>query len=82
MTELGAEPCYKRTSGVVTKGIKRTATPSSSYDVVIPGSGSAGLTGALAAHEFGLKPVVLEKAAALGGGTVHSCDEKKSLNRE
>ena len=48
------------------------ATPSSSYDVVILGSGIAGLAGALAAHELGLKPVVLEKAATLGGGTVHS----------
>ena len=48
------------------------ATPSSSYDVVILGSGIAGLAGALAAQELGLKPVVLEKAAALGGGTVHS----------
>jgi 3-oxosteroid 1-dehydrogenase len=48
------------------------ATPSSSYDLVILGSGIAGLAGALAAHELGLKPVVLEKAAVLGGGTVHS----------
>jgi 3-oxosteroid 1-dehydrogenase len=48
------------------------ATPSSSYDVVILGSGIAGLAGALAAHELGLQSVVLEKAAALGGGTVHS----------
>jgi 3-oxosteroid 1-dehydrogenase len=48
------------------------AAPSSSYDVVILGSGIAGLAGALAAHELGLQPVVLEKAAALGGGTVHS----------
>ena len=45
------------------------------------GFGTDGLAGALAARELGLKPVVLEKAA-LGGGTVHSCDEKKSLNRE
>jgi succinate dehydrogenase/fumarate reductase flavoprotein subunit len=48
------------------------ATPSGSYDLVILGSGIAGLAGALAAHELGLQPVVLEKAAALGGGTVHS----------
>jgi glycine/D-amino acid oxidase-like deaminating enzyme len=48
------------------------ATASNSYDVVILGSGIAGLAGALAAHELGLGPVVLEKAAALGGGTVHS----------
>ena len=52
------------------------ATPSSSYDVVILGSGIAGLAGALAAHELGLKPVVLEKAAALGGGTVHSLKKR------
>jgi 3-oxosteroid 1-dehydrogenase len=48
------------------------ATPSGSYDVVILGSGIAGLAGALAAHELGLRSVVLEKAAELGGGTVHS----------
>ena len=47
-------------------------TSIASYDVVILGSGIAGLAGALAAHELGLQPVVLEKAAALGGGTVHS----------
>jgi phytoene dehydrogenase-like protein len=43
-----------------------------SYDVVILGSGIAGLAGALAAHALGLRPVVIEKAATLGGGTVHS----------
>src|SRR5580700_1467395 len=48
------------------------ARPSNSYDVVVLGSGIAGLAGALAAHELGLQPVVLEKATALGGGTVHS----------
>lgn len=48
------------------------ATASNSFDVVILGSGIAGLAGALAAHELGLQPVVLEKATALGGGTVHS----------
>jgi flavin-dependent dehydrogenase len=45
---------------------------SRSYDVVILGSGIAGLAGALAAHALGLRPVVIEKAATLGGGTVHS----------
>ncbi len=43
-----------------------------SYDVVILGSGIAGLAAALAARALGLRPVVLEKAATLGGGTVHS----------
>src|ERR1700726_278926 len=42
------------------------------YDVVVLGSGIAGLAGALAAHELGLRPVVLEKAATLGGGTINS----------
>jgi 3-oxosteroid 1-dehydrogenase len=42
------------------------------WDLVILGSGIAGLAGALAAHELGLRPVVLEKASTLGGGTVHS----------
>jgi 3-oxosteroid 1-dehydrogenase len=32
----------------------------------------AGLAGALAAHDLGLRPLVLEKASTLGGGTVHS----------
>ena len=45
---------------------------SRSYDLVILGSGIAGLAAALAAHALGLQPVVLEKAATLGGGTVHS----------
>ena len=42
------------------------------WDVVILGSGIAGLAGALAAHELGLRPIVLEKASTLGGGTVNS----------
>jgi 3-oxosteroid 1-dehydrogenase len=42
------------------------------WDVVILGSGVAGLAAALAAHEMGLRPLLLEKAATLGGGTVSS----------
>src|SRR5207253_6641535 len=45
---------------------------SAAWDVVILGSGIAGLAGALAARELGLRPLVLEKAPTLGGGTVHS----------
>jgi 3-oxosteroid 1-dehydrogenase len=41
-------------------------------DVVILGSGAAGLAAALAAHEMGLRPLVLEKASTLGGRTVDS----------
>src|SRR5262249_38371561 len=53
MKELGAD--NPATSGfrVRWRGVKRMATPSSSYDVIIIGSGIAGLTGALAAHELG-----------------------------
>jgi succinate dehydrogenase/fumarate reductase flavoprotein subunit len=39
------------------------------FDVVVVGSGIAGLATALAARELGLRPVMLEKAAKLGGGT-------------
>jgi 3-oxosteroid 1-dehydrogenase len=45
---------------------------SDKWDVVILGSGVAGLAAALAARELGMRPVVLEKASTLGGGTVHS----------
>jgi len=47
-------------------------TASDAWDVVVLGSGIAGLAGALAAHELGLRPIVLEKAKTLGGGTVNS----------
>ena len=42
------------------------------YDVIVLGSGIAGLAGALAAHEMGQRAIVLEKATLLGGGTVNS----------
>src|SRR5262245_1880196 len=43
-----------------------------SYDVVVIGSGIGGVATALAARESGLRPVLLEKAAKLGGGTSFS----------
>jgi succinate dehydrogenase/fumarate reductase flavoprotein subunit len=42
------------------------------YDVVVIGSGIAGVATALAAREAGLRPVLIEKAAKLGGGTAFS----------
>jgi 3-oxosteroid 1-dehydrogenase len=47
-------------------------TSSNDPDVVILGSGAAGLAAALAAHEMGLLPLVIEKASTLGGRTVDS----------
>jgi 3-oxosteroid 1-dehydrogenase len=42
------------------------------YDVVVVGSGVAGLSAALVAHEAGLRTVVVEKADRLGGSTTYS----------
>lgn len=42
------------------------------FDVVIAGSGFAGLTAALAADVLGLKTIVLEKATDFGGGSAFS----------
>jgi 3-oxosteroid 1-dehydrogenase len=43
-----------------------------SFDVVVLGSGIAGLAAALAAARMGARPLLLEKARELGGITVHS----------
>ena len=42
------------------------------YDLVIAGSGSGALTAAIAAHDAGLKPIILEKSDRIGGGTAYS----------
>lgn len=39
------------------------------YDVIVIGSGSAGLTSAIRATELGLKPVIFEKMPSVGGDT-------------
>lgn len=42
------------------------------YDVVIIGSGGAGLTSAIQAYELGLSPVILEKMDKIGGNTTRA----------
>ncbi|WP_436491975.1 3-oxosteroid 1-dehydrogenase [Actinokineospora sp. HUAS TT18] len=42
------------------------------YDVVVVGSGAAGMTAALAAAHRGLRTVLIEKAATFGGSTARS----------
>ncbi|MDP9117645.1 MAG: 3-oxosteroid 1-dehydrogenase [Actinomycetota bacterium] len=46
--------------------------PEDEYDVVIVGSGAAGMTAALTAADRGLSTVVIEKAAHFGGSTARS----------
>jgi 3-oxosteroid 1-dehydrogenase len=46
--------------------------PSAEFDVIVAGSGAAGMTAALAAAHLGATVVVLEKTAAFGGSTARS----------
>jgi len=41
-------------------------------DVVVVGAGFGGLATAIAAAEFGLRVVVIERTAKIGGSTSHS----------
>jgi 3-oxosteroid 1-dehydrogenase len=47
-------------------------TEPAEFDVVVAGSGAAGMTAALTAAELGLNVVVIEKAGAFGGSTARS----------
>src|SRR5258707_1666072 len=42
------------------------------FDVIVLGSGIAGLAAALAAHQHGLRPLLIEKADLIGGTTSDS----------
>src|SRR5215831_3432662 len=47
-------------------------TEPATFDVVVAGSGAAGMTAALTAANLGLSVVVIEKAGAFGGSTARS----------
>ena len=47
-------------------------TTAGQFDVVVAGSGAAGMTAALAAAHRGLRVVVIEKASTFGGSTARS----------
>ncbi|SFW92214.1 3-oxosteroid 1-dehydrogenase [Amycolatopsis australiensis] len=58
------------TSGLATPA--SAAPPAGEYDVVVAGSGAAGMTAALTAAKRGLSVVVLEKAPTFGGSAARS----------
>src|SRR5260370_28876392 len=47
-------------------------TEPAEFDVVVAGSGAAGMTAALTAADLGLSVVVVEKAGTFGGSTARS----------
>jgi 3-oxosteroid 1-dehydrogenase len=47
-------------------------TAANEYDVIVLGTGIAGLAAALAPREKGMRPLVIEKADKVGGGTTNS----------
>ncbi len=48
------------------------AAPLATFDVVVIGSGAAGMTAALSARQQGLSVIILEKASTFGGSTARS----------
>lgn len=68
---------FRHASTAITQPRKNTPSKSSSddetCDVLIVGTGAAGLVAALRAHYHGLKPLVIEKSAWIGGASAVSC---------
>ncbi len=56
----------------MTPGPAAEPDPSAEFDVIVAGSGAAGMTAALTAAQLGATVVVLEKTAAFGGSTARS----------
>src|ERR1700760_3612406 len=47
-------------------------SPAETFDVIVLGAGIGGLAAALAAHEHGLRPLLVEKTGQVGGTTSDS----------
>lgn len=63
--------------------LPQAETARKSYDVIVVGSGAAGLSAAVSAAEHGARRVlVLEKAPTLGGHTIVSTGYVSAINRE
>ena len=51
---------------------KHSSDETNTYDVVVVGSGAAGMVAAITAHDRGLKTVLLERTDKFGGATAAS----------
>jgi 3-oxosteroid 1-dehydrogenase len=59
-------------AALMTDTVRTSDDIASSYDVVVAGTGIAGLSAALAAAEAGLSVVLFDKDGLIGGGTALS----------